>query len=228
MDIEEWKRRYTVRKFDETFIPDDNQIQHIVDVIEYVPSQEGKFDHLWLVLSPEDKTFKRWLVENIFYFQQGLKKQYMIQILTAPYIFLSITLSDKKFNTNDVNRNIGIHAGIILSEALSLGLDVATIGCRAGHQSNKDLLTEQFNEIIKKDYKELILNNVKDHYKFKWKNSQMFEVNLAVCVGKGLPLETGRWGRKKLANHEGFEFCPYQKRKKLVKNVIYRDNHGKL
>jgi hypothetical protein len=224
MDINKWKNRYTVRKFDETNIPTDEQIQHIVDVIKYVPSQEGKFDHVWIVLSPNDSSFKKWLTKNVFYHDNDSQgREFMIQVLTAPYVFLCVRWLDNGEEILDCKRNIGIHAGTILSEALFLGLDAATIGCTTGitpKNKNYDNVILEFNKKIKQKYKTLIDNSIGKTFNFDWNENNLFRLDMAVCIGCGEPL-TKRTSQKNLIKHHKFRYFPGQKRKKLINNVVY-------
>lgn len=229
-DIEKWKNRYTVKRFDENFIPSNDQIQHIVDVIKYIPSQESRFDHIWLVLSPKDKKIKKWLTSNVFYHDNDLQgREYMIQVLTAPYVFLCVTFLDNSISILDCKRNIGIHAGSIMSEALFLGLDVATIGCTTGTSSknpNRDDIEIQFNRLIKEKFKQSINDTIGRQFKFDWTDSKLFQLDMAVGIGKGMPL-VKKPGPKQFTKHNKFRYFPGQKSKKNIKNVIYLNDQDK-
>ena len=67
MSLGDWKRRYTVRKFDRNIIPESQHIDYIKEVLKYTPTQLGYVDHMWCVLGPEDQKLKDYLVENYYY-----------------------------------------------------------------------------------------------------------------------------------------------------------------
>ncbi len=60
MSIDNWKRRYTVREFDKNFIPKKEDIDYLLEVTKYIPTQESRELTFWLALGPKDQAFKTW------------------------------------------------------------------------------------------------------------------------------------------------------------------------
>lgn len=219
--LKKWRRRYTVKRFDTLTIPSDNEISQIVDLIQYIPSQESRFDHFWLVLNPEDYEIKKWLLDNVFYhdnLEEG--REYMIQILTAPYVLLAVQFGNET-SILDLKRNIGIHVGCILAEALSLNLDVATIGCTTGLLGeDKGNKIREFNRIIKENYSDRLKEVFGKFHRFNFEDEDLFHLDMAVCIGKGEKLVPVLSRKKVFSEYEGYTYFPGQKRKK-IKNVIF-------
>lgn len=148
--LEKWKNRWTVRQFDSSIIPAQKDINNLVEMIQYIPSQLGSIDHIWCLLTPEDEELKNWLVENIYYTDDKYQKhyEYFTALQDAPYMFTSfqvkvpqqvnkiLTTEQKgyiKFSKNtEAIRNNSFHAGILVSETLQLGYDACQIACVDG------------------------------------------------------------------------------------------------
>ena len=182
-----WQNRYTVREFDWDTIPERSTIDKIGSIVKHIPIVEGKIDHLWFELGPDDHDIKEWLITNIFIrFSNELGiKEHMLPIVNAPYVFLAYSYdTGEPENIKRQSQAIGFHAGCILTESLHAGLDVSQIGCTQG-------ISKKFNE----NYKNA-REDCKTLFKERFKTSE-FDLSkllipvLAICVGKGLPISEG-------------------------------------
>lgn len=192
MNLAAWKKRYTVRRFDTDFIPPKESINQLVKCMEYVPLQLGNIDHLWTVLGPNDAEIKRWLVDNIYYTndeEQG-HKEYFTMLAEAPYVFHSFRLAwdNSLFRQNKLNevvRNNSFHAGVLLSEALKLDLDVAQICCTDGYKYDYERKHRFYIDFMLNRHESLwdLVPVDRDQY---WIEAPM----ISVAVGKGLPNTT--------------------------------------
>ena len=215
MSIDAWKRRYTVRQFDTDFIPPIEKIDSLVACMEYVPLQLGHIDHLWTVLGPEDGEFKRWLVDNVYFVDdenQG-HREYFTMIAEAPYVFHSFRMAwdpkiFRRHKLNEVIRNNSFHAGVLLSEALKLDLDVAQICCTDGYATNYEKKHRYYIDFMMNRH-EPLWNIVPVDRGDYWIEAPM----MSVAVGKGLP-------------NTSYDYTPYkdgvsftgQKSKKALNN----------
>jgi hypothetical protein len=130
-----WENRWTVRDFTNE-IPDQEKIDYLCKVIKYIPAQLGAVDHIWCLLTPEDQELKDWLVDNCYFTldKNYNHKEYFTAIKTAPYVFHSFKLVyPGMVLESEHNRNNAFHAGVLVSEALNLGLDVAQLVCIDGY-----------------------------------------------------------------------------------------------
>lgn len=187
MNLDRWKTRYTVREFDHNYIPPQEIIEYLANIIQYIPAFEGKIDHIWFELGPDDADIKEWLVQNIFIRfvnNEGIK-EHMLPILNAPYVFLAYSYdTGELFNIKRIKSNIGFHAGALLSEGLRLGLDVSQIGCNQG-------ISLEWNENAETDLntcRRLFKDRFKDH---DFNLDKLINPELAMCFGKGLPTKQG-------------------------------------
>lgn len=184
--IESWKHRYTARQFDTNYIPDEETISNIADCIPYVPSQNGTLDHYWIVLGPDDKHIKQWLVDNIYYtYDEGRKHtEYFTMLMDAPYVFHSFRALKPELNVShfEVVRNNSFHAGVIVSEALNAGLDVAQICCTQGlyKEYGKGKQKPKVFRLYKKILSEFF-TDLEEGY-------EVLDPMMCVAVGKALPL----------------------------------------
>lgn len=210
--IKVWKKRYTVRDFSKNTDDLKEKIDYLSNLFEYIPIQQSIIDHFWILLTPEDDKIKKVLFEE-YYFYYHHPNEHMLPILTAPYIFLSCVYHPSTVVHVDQVRNVGLHAGVILSEALQLGLDVSTIGCLDGIHKSKNKLKKQ------KKFQKLLIDN------FKKENIESFLMrdieecvifpNLAVCIGHGEPLTN-----KTFTKVNDFAVVTGQKIKKNKSNLI--------
>ena len=178
MSLEEWKQRYTPRIFDNTSKVPDQDLEELIELVKYIPSQNGKHQHTWVVLTEKHKHVKKWLIENIFYLydnqvQIGLpagEKEHMIQIYTAPVVFCAFYEPEGSMSfQSEVYRAIGLHSAAIGQKALTQGHDIAFLGCIAQTKDHDDhdrilktLNEESLNYLKKKDFKNLP-RAVQDH-----------------------------------------------------------------
>lgn len=213
--MEKWQNRYTVRKFDTSVLIADEHITHLKNMFEHIPTQQSVNDNLWITLTPKHHKIKKWLLENVYnqleLLKNNQKREYMIQIITAPIVFISniFFVYNQSISLNDAVRNIGLHAGILMQESLSLGYDVATIGCTQNYSRKKDTLQPIYNDIINNMFKEQIVN----HTKY---TEYQLQPNLAVCIGKGEPLSSNtNWNQ-----YMGYYYIPWQKTQKKWSGII--------
>ncbi len=162
-DISIWKKRFTARQFYEDEIPSKDQIDFICDPLNYVPYQvcEGQKtpDIFWILIGPDKKEFKIWLVNNFFYsIEEKDIKSYFVALIDAPYVLLCLNLEKrlrktKKLlptNKETAIRNVGVATGVIISQAISIGLDVGQFGC----VQNDINIIKELRKQIKVNFKE--------------------------------------------------------------------------
>lgn len=182
MNIDElfpnWNQRHTVKRFDEDAIINTDYVEIIKQTLSNTPMQSGQHvTHFWLVLTPDDRNIKKFLVRNMYKnsniepeISEG-KCRHMIQVLTAPYVFLAcmqsaVELNERYFIDNriiDSNwkikgshiddiggwRNMGIDIGAMLIVCNKLGLDTAVIGC---HEFDENEHMEEWQRLIKERF----------------------------------------------------------------------------
>lgn len=196
-NIERLTQRHNVRLFDDTYIPNREEIFDIFSLLDYIPNQKFDtfLDHINLVLEPEHYDFKHWLCTNIFYNvvdQQHIdasitrdqlgSKQYMVQVISAPYVILTL---DIRANINNpilldrTNRNIGIEIGFLMDKYLSLGLNLANVGCTVGVNTNTEEKQKQLINYLQSLFD---LTDILTDY-----STENIYVNHALCIGKGIP-----------------------------------------
>tara|TARA_B100000424_G_C22944458_1_gene502640 strand:+ start:93 stop:794 length:702 start_codon:yes stop_codon:yes gene_type:complete len=197
--INRLKQRHNIRLFDDTVIPSRKEIFDIFSLLDYIPNQRfDKFlDHINLVLEPEHYDFKYWLCTNIFYNvvkQEDIDakitndkvttKQYMVQVISAPYVILTLDIGTS--NNDPLPRqqdrtctNIGIEIGFLIDKYLSLGLDLANVGCTVGWDFNTKEKQAKLNSYLSNLF---LMSDILTEY-----NSNNINVQHALCVGKGLP-----------------------------------------
>ena len=185
MSLEIWKNRYSVKQFS-TQDDFEEEINYLKQVIEYIPIQQGINSHFWLLLSnknKKDKEFKLFLFKHVFALADG--SEHMYPVLSAPYVFLSVM--NKEYNEHQCISNVGVHAGVLLAEALRLNLDVSTLNCKdmLTKSSNSKFLIKQFDRYIK----DQLITKLKKYKKETSNPKFTTSPGIAVCIGKGLPLE---------------------------------------
>tara|TARA_B100000902_G_scaffold259519_1_gene245742 strand:+ start:1514 stop:2233 length:720 start_codon:yes stop_codon:yes gene_type:complete len=239
MSLEDWKRRYTVRKFDRNIIPQSQHIDYIKEVLKYTPTQQGQVDHMWCVLGPKDQKLKDYLVENYYYCDdinrrgESNRREYFSVLADAPYLFTSFAVNlylpkylrfelsrrEKKILSKnppdeEVSRNNAFHAGILVTESLKLGYDTAQIACHEGwHTSKKpeyrEMMWETFGDNLSKKSIELTNGTI------AFKKDYIGKCLMSVGIGKGLPLTDHEWEKYKT----GVTFTG-QKYKKWFGNIV--------
>lgn len=177
MPLEEWKRRYTPRIFDNTSNVPDQDLKELIELVKYIPSQNGKHQHTWVVLTEKHEHVKKWLIENVFFLYDnqveiGLpsgEKEHMIQIYTAPVVFCAFYEPEGSMAfQSEVYRAIGLHSAAIGQKALSQGHDIAFLGCIGEPKKYefdkmfKSLSNESLQYLKKKDFENLPQAN-QDH-----------------------------------------------------------------
>jgi hypothetical protein len=214
-NTEIWKKRFTARDFSDDITDLKEKIEYLSGLFKYIPIQQSIIDHFWILLTPDDNDIKKILFEEYYCYYHS-PREHMLPVLTAPYIFMSCVYHPAGVEFHDQNRNIGIHAGVILSESLRLGLDVSTIACLDGlHKSKK-------RDKKKKQVQKLIVNHVGKQYIQRYLSKDLDQSlifpSLLVCVGKAKPLTNYLY--KKV---DGFTVCTGQKQKKALSNLISKN-----
>ena len=193
MNIEKWKNRWTVRRFDTSYIPEKEKIAHLRKMFEYIPAQLGTIDHIWTVLGPNKKQLKEWLVHNYYHtFDENTgMKEYFTALIDAPYVFHSFKITypqgylDRIPKSTEATRNNAFHAGCLVNEALSIGLDVAQIACTDGLVSSKKDVTPTYKQKMWDLHRDLFLRIRPDLDLYK---EDIIGIPLiSVGVGKGVP-----------------------------------------
>jgi hypothetical protein len=221
-NIKDWEERFTVKQFLDNNNVSKEDLNHLINLFEYIPIQQGIMNHFWLLLGPNDQDFKTFMYENICHTAD--KREHMYAISSAPYVFLSVIheancKKDKSLSNFDAAdkgqklTNIGLHAGVILAEAIRMGYDVSQVGCMEGKKGKT--MSRRFSELVRKSLsetdKENYFQNPDDA------NTTKYTPILAICIGEGLPLseqfKTMVAGRPAVIG---------QKAKKLTKNITVR------
>ena len=188
-NIEAWKSRYTVKQFTNKSI-DPVDIEYLVEIFEYIPIQNGVLSHMWIRLGPDDQDFKTFLYENIFLYGNKSSLEHMYPVASAPYVFLGLyhkrNLVGKNVTEHEKVLNIGLHGGVLLTEALHLGYDVSQVACNDGFRFNRKEKQKEFNRLVVNSMEKQELEKYIDEPK-KIHLADYFP-KLAICIGKGLPL----------------------------------------
>lgn len=236
-----WQDRYTVRCFNDKISVPKEDIQHLKNMFQFVPSQQSKIDQIWFTLTSDHKDFKIWLLENIFYFMhtgdgttlaslsederqkilsngKGIP-EYMVSIISAPLVFLNMINCDVADPMQDAYRNAGIVAGAVGSEALRLGYDICFKGCTSGlfwqgnEYQNKENFNKKLEEMCDRLYK-IFGDKIAEHTNTDKRIN--FFPGFAFCIGKGLPLRKD----VKYDKYKGYEYFASVKTKKPWSGVI--------
>ena len=84
-----WSERYFVRDFT-TDLPPREVVDTITNCVNYIPSQVADNDHFWVLLEPEHKHIKQWLVDNVHYHnieENGeIEEEHFAHLIDAPYV----------------------------------------------------------------------------------------------------------------------------------------------
>ncbi len=223
--MEHWKSRYNVRRFYEDRVPPQQDISAIADIVKYVPSQESKIDHFWFLLTPEHAVLKQWLLDNVFYYtindaDDAFSDEDMIQIVTAPYIFLCMNTMLNEKQQLFARRNSGIVFGALMAEALRKGYDTSAVGCTRGMNASGNRI-QVCEELTNKLYQTFGADkcSVMDPYR----DSDRLSPYMGLCIGYGMPLEEtipGVLDNYNLSTYKDKKYAPFQKLKKPVNNII--------
>jgi nitroreductase len=205
--LDKWKERWTVRKFDSSAIPAEEDINNLYEMIQYIPSQLGQVDHIWCLLNPDDQLLKDWLVENIYYTDDAYQghNEYFTALRDAPYMFTSfkvlvppnlvdiLTEEQRGYikipKDNETIRNNAFHAGILVSQSLQCGYNACQIACvdgwRIKQENNKsyeyaDRLWERFGAELEK------VNVTFNNQTFYFEKNYIGRPLMSVGVGKGI------------------------------------------
>lgn len=234
--LDKWKNRWTVRKFDSGSIPDSNDIDNLVEMIQYIPSQLGSIDHVWCLLTPEDQELKNWLVENIYFTDdkyQG-RNEYFTALQDAPYMFTSFQIKIpqalneilteeqrgyiKISKNTEAIRNNSFHAGILVSETLQLGYDACQIACVDGWAIKQDNNTSyEYAEKIWNRFGSNLqkINVTFNNQTFYFKKDYIGKPMISVGIGTGISNTDHKFTTyKDGVTHTG------QKPKKWFNNVV--------
>lgn len=195
-NLESWKKRYTVREFDTERIPSTEQINHITECLNFLPIQKTDNNscfpnHLVLMLTPNDTELKKFLVMNFFHDPE--KVEHFTSLYESPYLFLVTDILryyDKFKKHKSVEKDTivfthaGLTTGVVISQAIEIGLDVCQIACR---NSDEDI-NQQISELLNNRFVEQTSLLSKIHnVDFK-----IGEILIGIGVGFGKPLSTNR------------------------------------
>jgi len=174
-----WDKRYFVREFTAE-LPAQETVDRITGIVNYIPSQVSNNDHFWILLKPEHKHIKEWLVDNIHYHQQvntaQLLKENFAHLIDAPYV-LHCAYNDLIFDQADKMRYVGkfqgnaalngqkafdfqlrnafFSAGAIICEIVHSGLDSTVIGCTEGFQENREQKRVEYRKLLSDSFPRL-------------------------------------------------------------------------
>lgn len=210
-EIQKWIDRYTVREFDQENLPDILDVKELVNLIGYIPSQEAKFDHFWILYTPQHAEQKRWLMDNIYYSNID-ENEYMWPVFNAPYVFQCVRVCKKETSDLDLRRNEGFHAGVLISAVLNMNYGVAQIGCTDGyHEGNRDENKKEFRNFVFENFGNKLSTfnlNLDDR-------GYVFQPGICVAFGVPLPMREGDFTWT-----DGVKHYVGQKPKKEIPNVI--------
>lgn len=213
-DLTVFKKRYTVREFDSNMLPTTEQIDHLYNLVKYIPIQQERMFHFWVYLGPEDQEFKDYLFEEIFVYPNSVEvntTEYFLAIKTAPVIFMGVNIRNYGAGTEKI-KNLGLHAGFLTCEALKIGLDVATIGCTEGYENADETGKGKFQKRL------IDFIGIDSLSKYFYRHPDPKDWHLVpamcVCIGKGKPLTEQTWHNYK----DGYVHLG-QKLKKPFNNV---------
>lgn len=227
-NIESWKNRYTVREFDSTKIPTKEQIKHITDCLNYMPVQVTETNprlpnHFVFMLTPEDTEIKKLLVQDLFYITNPT--EHFTALYDAPYVFLLVDILRHYEGINQISPvadslvflvGVGVTTGVILTQALEVGLDVCQIACTKDFEDSDPKAIEITNLLKKRFAKEIeTLTDVHKEYKI-----DIGHIELGIGVGFG---KTPTQNPMDIHPKTGLPFDPT---KKLTKKqpFMYVDN----
>lgn len=173
-----WDKRYFVREFTAE-LPAQEIVDRITGIVNYIPSQVSNNDHFWILLTPEHKHIKEWLVDNIHYHQQQqhkLLKENFAHLIDAPYVLhcaynkIIVDQADKmryvgRFQGNAaLNGQRAFHfqygnalfgAGALVCEIVHSGLDSTVIACTEGYQTDKEQKRVEYKKLLSDSFPRL-------------------------------------------------------------------------
>lgn len=148
-----WENRYLAREFTAE-IPPQETVDRITGIVNYIPSQVSDNDHFWVLLTPEHKHIKKWLVDNVHYHEQTqegkISKENFAHLIEAPYLlhcaYNTVEDSQKEFDFQIRNAFFG--AGALICEIVHSGLDSTVIGCTEGFQTDKEQKRAEYKQML--------------------------------------------------------------------------------
>ena len=167
MDWNLWKKRKSNRLFSDRV--DQNLYSNVMNLcalIRYIPIQEGKLTHFWILLDPNDVELKQFICRNI---TVKKNKEIMKSVEMAPYVLLGIRIQGPMALRNKFN--VGFHAGILYNNALQMGLNVMPIGCNEGMPDAVDEFQERIFKLVDRD-----------HIIKKYNNDKIW-LDICLCLG---------------------------------------------
>lgn len=204
--LEQWKNRKSIRSFDRNKIPDFNTILEIENCLNYLPIQvtnwnKNKPNHLVFRLDPSDIKLKQMLVKNIFFTPRPT--EYFTEIFDAPYVYLlcEALLDESSIELDDivVHRNMGVTAGVLISEAVSRNLDTGQIAC-VQDVSKKPIIKSKVEGMLNKRFKKELLQLRNAH----GNNLGIGQINMAVCLGFKQKHEDNQYIKHPVLNKKTF------------------------
>lgn len=200
-----WNQRYTVREFDTKVTIDSDHIAQLTKILGQVPQQLGRHPYgIWFVVGPDKQYFKDYLFEYVAYNKRGdittylSSTEHFLQVKTAPLMFLGCVnkwlFDDNVSRRGTYERNIGLRAGVLMSEILRLGYDVSQIGCFDGLKDEDDKFTDELQRFNQKLFENFDQQLVKQQLSNKEQNNNIICIpKMMIMAGKGIPLTHRKW-----------------------------------
>ena len=226
--MDPWKERFSVRVFCDEQPDYTEEINYLTEMLSYVPIQNGVNSHFWMLLTPNDQDFKNWMFEKICWTSRGTADDitHLLSIKKAPYTFLAVTHNPFSIPIGENFRNIGFHGGVILTEAIRLGMDTAPIGCFTGYYDNpkiKKEFTKRVNQFASESLKKYVEPPTNFAGRPTKQKIKLWEPILYISLGKG-ERHTTKKSFESLLEYNGnqWQYTVGPKKGKPWNNVVKR------
>jgi len=226
--MDPWKERFSVRVFCDEQPDYTEEINYLIEMLSYVPIQNGVNSHFWMLLTPNDQDFKNWMFEKICWTNRGTADDitHFLSIKKAPYTFLAVTHNPFSIPIGENFRNIGFHGGVILTEAIRLGMDTAPIGCFTGYYDNpkiKKEFTKRVNQFAGESLKKYVGPPTDFAGKQTKQKIKLWEPMFYISLGKGERHTTNKSFESLLEyNGNQWQYTVGPKKGKPWNNVVKR------
>lgn len=226
--MDPWKERFSVRVFCDEQPDYTEEINYLIEMLSYVPIQNGVNSHFWMLLTPNDQDFKNWMFEKICWTNRGTADDitHFLSIKKAPYTFLAVTHNPFSIPIGENFRNIGFHGGVILTEAIRLGMDTAPIGCFTGYYDNpkiKKEFTKRVNQFAGESLKKYVGPPTDFAGKQTNQKIKLWEPMFYISLGKGERHTTNKSFESLLEyNGNQWQYTVGPKKGKPWNNVVKR------
>ena len=226
--MDPWNERFSVRVFCDEQPDYTEEINYLIEMLSYVPIQNGVNSHFWMLLTPNDQDFKNWMFEKICWTNRGTADDitHFLSIKKAPYTFLAVTHNPFSIPIGENFRNIGFHGGVILTEAIRLGMDTAPIGCFTGYYDNpkiKKEFTKRVNQFAGESLKKYVGPPTDFAGKQTNQKIKLWEPMFYISLGKGERHTTNKSFESLLEyNGNQWQYTVGPKKGKPWNNVVKR------